>query len=119
MNKLILIGLFLVFTCQLKFVTHLQDDPLSDKDFTITSNGLDMSKLNGIDVSFNSGTLFFKGCNSCRASYKLGNENSFSVGAWISTRMFCSFKELSRSQAIQVMYFLCFLKFRSSASQDY
>lgn len=89
MNKIIFIGLLFTLACQLKLVTHLQTDPLSGKNFTITSNSLEISDINGINVSFTDGSLFFKGCNGCSTSYSLGENNSFSVGQWVSTLMFC------------------------------
>ena len=89
MNRLILIGLLLVFASQLKLATHIEGNPLSGKTFTITSNAAKISELNGIDVSFKNGSVFFKGCNNCRALYKLGSGNSFSAGSWISTLMYC------------------------------
>ena len=65
MNKLILIGLFMVLASQLKLAAHPSKDPLSGKTFIITSNALKKSELNGINVSFTDGSVFFKGCNNC------------------------------------------------------
>lgn len=90
MNKLIFLGLLLVLASQLKVPTHLQNDPLSGKNFTVTSNALNISELDGMDVSFKNGSVFFYGCNNCRAPYKLGSGNSISVGTWITTREHCA-----------------------------
>lgn len=101
MNKLIFFGLLLVLTSQLKLPTHLQDDPLSGKAFTITSNSIEMSELNGINVSFNEGSLFFKGCNGCSTTYSLEDGNFFSVGPWISTLMYC---EEDNDELLQALF---------------
>lgn len=89
MNKLILIGLLLVLTTQIKLENNPPKDPLNGKNFTVTSNYLNISELNGIDVSFKNGFVSFKDCNNCRAQYNIGSGNSFAVGLWMSTRIYC------------------------------
>ena len=68
MNRLILIGLLLVFASQLKLITHIEGNPLSGKTFTITSNAAKISELN---VSFTDGILFFKDCNGHTTKYSV------------------------------------------------
>lgn len=89
MYKLFLIGLLLVLSSQLALKNHLQDDPLTGRTFKIANNFFQMEKLNGMTVSFNEGTLSFKGCNDCSTNYVLGEGNSFSLGSWTCTDSDC------------------------------
>lgn len=58
--------------------------------FSILYNSLNISKINGVKINFNNGSVGFKQCNTNMGKYEAGLDFSFKiVGSWVGTLIFC------------------------------
>lgn len=86
--KALCLALLLVLTLQLSLRSHDGSNPLAGKTFTITDNELEITAINGIEVTFTEDNLSFHGCNGNFARYETEGKN-FKVERWANTLIFC------------------------------